>query len=191
MVNQRPTLLVVALLTTLTCAQSNYARFPGKRSEVDSPDGKYVFVNVDNQQQPHHSLFLEEKSTGRRHKISDYERSVAVVWAPNSKRFALNDYAGSDFTSTYIISVDESLPKVDIQKVIVSKFKRIARGDHDYFGVRRWLDDRRVIVNHWGHGESQPSGFCECYIYTLNGPVKQCGVQSAGNSEERCEELTP
>lgn len=189
-VNLRVKLLILALLQVLTYAQANYARFPSAKSQAPSPDGRYVVVNIDNQRQPYHSIILEEKGTGRTRKIADYERSVAVLWAPSSGLLALNEYSGSDSTSTYIIPLDESLPKIDVQKEIVSKAKHIAHGDHEYFGVMRWVDDRRVIVNHWGHGESE-QGFCECYIYTLNGSVRRCAIEHSSDPEERCQKLTP
>src|SRR2546423_7329772 len=92
--------LIFILLSLSAICQTNYAKFPGRRSELPSPDGRYTLVNVDNGRQNFHSISLKEKSTGTVRKITDYGRSAAVVWAPNSKRFALNDYAGSDYTNT-------------------------------------------------------------------------------------------
>lgn len=185
-------LLIFVLLSTLSYAQTNYARFPGKRSELSSPDGHYVLVNVDSDREPYHSIILKEKSTSTMRKISDYGRSATVVWAPDSRHFALNDYAGSDFTSTHIIAVDESVPRIDLQKELLAHVRRLAGGDHEYFGVVRWLDNRHVIVNHWSHGESQPRAFCECYVYTLNGSVGKCAKQPrSSDPEQRCQELAP
>ena len=188
----RMNLLIFVLLSTFSYTQTNYARFPGKRSELPSPDGHYVLVNVDSDREPYHSIILKEKSTSTMRKISDYGRSATVVWAPDSRHFALNDYAGSDFTNTHIIAVDESVPRIDIQMEILAHVRRLAGGDHEYFGVVRWLDNRHVIVHHWGHGESQQRAFCECHIYTLNGSVEKCANQPrSSDPEERCQELTP
>ena len=88
---RRMNLLIFVLLSTLSYAQINYARFPGKRSELPSPDGHYVLVNVDSDREPYHSIILKEKSTSTTRKISDYGRSATVVWAPDSRHFALND----------------------------------------------------------------------------------------------------
>ena len=128
----RMNLLIFVLLSTFSYTQTNYARFPGKRSELPSPDGHYVLVNVDSDREPYHSIILKEKSTSTMRKISDYGRSATVVWAPDSRHFALNDYAGSDFTNTHIIAVDESVPRIDIQ-MKSSPMSDVWREDHEYF----------------------------------------------------------
>ena len=50
-----------------------------------------------------------------------------------------------------------------------------------------------VAVHFFGHGSSPVRAFCECYIYTLNGPVRKCARQPKGGDdpEGRCGEITP
>jgi hypothetical protein len=183
-------LLTLLLLSTACYSQMNSARFPGPRSELPSPDGRYELINTNSDREPHHTLFLKEKRTGELRKITDYERSVGVVWAPDSRHFAVNDYAGSNVTDTYIVATAGIAARIDVQDEINKKVKHLIGGDHEYFGVARWLDARRVIVHHWGHGDD--GMFCECYIYVLRGPVRKCARQpKSSEPEERCAEITP
>jgi len=186
----KASLLVVVLLSSISYSQTNPARFPGRRSDVFSPDRRYVLRNVNNSQEPYHSIFLSDKRTGKKRKVYDYGRGAAVVWAPDSRRFAVNDYAGSDFTNTYIFAADEMARPIDVQKEIYDEADDLVGGHHEYFGVARWLDNQRVIVHHWGHGDE--GMFCQCYIYTLNGPVQKCARQpKSSDPEQRCEDTTP
>ena len=178
--------LAFLLLSTSGYSQSKYARFPDDRS-VSSPDGRYILINVDSGREPnHYSILLKDKTAGKTSKIYEYGRSATAVWAPDSRHFAINDYAGSDFTNTYIIAVDGITPRIDLQKEISQQID-LPGGDHEYFGVARWLDERRVVVHHWGHDSDRRSEFCGCYTYTLNGRVERCAKQPRNN----CEELTP
>jgi len=180
------------LLSTVSQPQTSYSKFPGPSQGI-SPDGRYVLLSVENEREPYHSILLKDKNTRKMRKIYDYGRSASVVWAPDSRHFALNDYAGSNLAETYIIAVDETEPRIDLQEEI-ARHQRVGptAGDHEYFGVSRWLDERKVVVHHWGHGGSPTKAFCMCYIYTLNGSVEKCTRQpQASNPEQQCAEITP
>jgi hypothetical protein len=119
------------------------------------------------------------------------------VWSPDSRHFALNDYGGSDFTETAILSVDETVPKIDVQDEILRQDERervtLVGFGRDYFGVARWLDARRVVVHHWGHNDEPPLGsFCVCYVYVLGGSVQKCLRQPRGSElEDLCGRTMP
>ena len=124
-------LMMSFLLLPVVSFSPTARRFPGNKSELTSPDGHWTLQNVDRDQEPHHSILLKENTTGKARKICDYNRSAAVIWSPDSRHFALNDYAGSDFTETTILSVDETVPNVDVQKEVNSKSKVTMGGDHE------------------------------------------------------------
>ena len=169
-------------------------RFPNGKSELASPDGRWILQNVDRDTEPHHSILLKDKTTGKTRKICDYERHASIIWSPDSRNFALNDYAGSDFATASIISVDEAASIIKLQDEI-RKTRGTREGEHEYYGVVRWLDERRVMVHDWGHGEPAPRDFCMCYVYTLDGSVRRCARQPEGKHlgelEDYCSHTTP
>jgi hypothetical protein len=191
--------LVVSLV--LSSAVASFAQsersFPGKKSELISRDGRWMLQNVDRDQEPYHSILLKDNTSGKSRKVCDYSRSVRVLWAPDSRHFALNDYAGSNFTETTIVSVDETAPTIDVQAAILHsngglrESVTLVRSGHDYFGVTRWLDKHRAVVHHWGHSDVPPlRAFCECYVYTLDGSVEKC-AHHVKEAEELCDTVTP
>jgi len=177
------------LLSVVSFSQTS-RRFPGKKSELTSPDGRWVLQDVHRDQGPNHSIFLKDRTSGKTRKICDYERGVGLVWSPDSRRFALNDYGGSDYTETNIFSIDDAVSKIDVQKEIQDKSDVKLGGDHEYFGVAYWVDKRRVVVHHWGYGNGDPV-YCECYVYTLNGSVRRCAQQPNPVDDDFCERTTP
>ena len=181
-------LMMAFLLLSVVSFSQTTRRFPGKESELISPDRHWTVQNVDRDQEPHHSILLKDNITGKTRKLSDYERGVGAVWSPDNHHLALNYYAGSDFTETAILSVDETIPKIDVQEAILPKID-IPDCDHCYFGVSRWLDDRRVVVHAWGYG-NRSSLFCLCYIYTLSGSTTKC-IRQPKPDGDVCETLTP
>lgn len=188
--------LLFCLIATLSYGQQAYRRWPGGRSELVSPDGRYVLLNVNNDHEPHHSIFLKDKSSGTQTKMYEYDRSATVLWAPDGKHFALNDYGGSDFAETYIIALDGS--RIDVSKHIsdyvpAKPSHRNFSWDHAYFAVSRWIDSRRAIVNFWGHGaDPRPNSGCVCYVYSLDNGVKECVKQPRSSDlEGYCGRITP
>jgi hypothetical protein len=136
---------------------------------------------------------LKNNATREARKICEYGRHVSVLWSPDSRYFALNDYVGSNIAETFIISVDETVSRVDLQDRILSKYGAVTHGGHEYFGVARWLDVRRVVIHDWGHDDEPPSrDFCVCYVYTLGAYVQKCAHQPRGSDlEEFCARTTP
>ena len=168
-----------AAIAIVCYSQSNRASFPGEVSNITSPDGRYIIRSVDNTESPYHSLFLTDQKTSASRKILDYGRTVTVVWSPRSKFF---------------FCVEQSTPKIDVQEELtrgISGFRQ-HKWDHDYFGVSRWIDNRRVSILFWGHGGVPSREFCQCYIYTLDGSVQKCANQPKGNNlEQQCGRRTP
>jgi hypothetical protein len=182
------------LLSVVSFGQTQTGRrFPGKKPELASPDGRWVLQNVDRDQEPHHSIFLKDKTTGKTRKICDYGRSASVIWSPDSRHFALNDYAGSNYAEASIITVDETRPTIKLQDVILDKYGAATDWGHEYFGTVRWLDAQRVVIHDWGHKDEPPLGdSCVCYVYALGGSVRKCAHQPKGSDlEQLCWKTTP
>jgi hypothetical protein len=190
----RNALAVCVLSLTVIFAvpfQSQASRnFPGGKSEITSPDGRYAVLNVDHNEEYRHVLFLKHKTTEKVRQVYEYTRSANIVWSPDSRHFAIDDGAGSDYTETKILSVDEGVPGIDVQKEILDKANYVSGGHHEYFYVAYWIDPRRVVVYHWGYGREDPNGFCDCYVYRLNGPVRNCERQPK-DSDRACQQAIP
>jgi hypothetical protein len=180
---------VVAVVVIPSLAQVS-RNFPGPKSELTSPNVRYVIQNVDHNEEYKHFLFLKDKATGTSRQVYEYGRSASVVWSPDSRHSAINDYAGSDYTETSIVSVDEKTPSIDVRKEINSKSDVTLSGDHEYFGVAYWIDNRRVVVHHSGYGNGGPT-YCECFVYVLNGRVRKCTRQPDPSDDDFCERTTP
>jgi hypothetical protein len=93
--------VVLSLLSTASFSQTARS-FPGPKSELTSPNGRYVIQNVDHNEDYQHFLFLKDKTSGKSRQVYGYGRDASVVWSPDSRHFALNDGAGSDYTETKI-----------------------------------------------------------------------------------------
>jgi hypothetical protein len=151
--------------------------FPGRKSDLASPDGRYLIQSVERDEESRFALSLKDTTTGKSRKVYEYGRGASVLWSPDSRYFAVDDAAGSDHTRTKILPVDESAPEIDVQKEIQEKAKAVPGGHHEYFYVAYWIDSRRTVIYHWGYGGELSHGFCECYVYRLNGPVRRCERQ--------------
>jgi len=171
------------------CARTS-GELTGSSSDIVSPDGRYALHNIDDYKHFQHSVFLKDRRTGSSQKVYEYGRSAGALWSPDSRHFAINDHAGSDYTETKILSVDKSDPDIDVQKEVRDKYDDVPGGHHEYFYVAYWIDSRRVVVYHWGYGGEDPNGFCNCYVYRLNGPVHKCARQPK-DSDSVCSQTTP
>jgi hypothetical protein len=171
--------LLVSLLSTLLAfvahAEKHAAKsatFP-ERSRAVSPNGRYATVGVDSDAEPHHTVFLEDRKLKTRRKLFTYERSIDLLWNPDSKSFALTDYGGSDFSLCSIISIYEKVPSVDILEKVVKAVsakerKTLLENHHVYIVATEWFDSDRLRVKVWGYGEVNPSGFTRFYIFDIH-----------------------
>ena len=114
----RPAFILVALFVLAAQAQT-FRNFPGRKSDLTSPSGRYVIQNVERDEGRQFVLSLKDKTTGKSRKVYEYGRGASVLWSPDSRHFVIDDGAGSDYTETKIIPVDESAPEIDVQKEIL------------------------------------------------------------------------
>jgi len=146
--------------------------FP-ERSSATSPDGRYVLVNVDRDSEPfEHTIFLEDRKHKTRREIYRYERGVQVLWNPDGRQFALSDFAGSDYATCNIMSVNQEIKAIpvleNLLKMVSTKEKeRIQRNDHLYIAGVRWIDGKRLLVKIWGHDSDTRTGFERYYRYKV------------------------
>jgi hypothetical protein len=174
-------LFVVLSLIGLTATQAQplntkLISFP-EHSRALSPDGRYLITGVESDSEPYHTVFLDDRRLKTRRKLFNYDRHIELLWNPDSKHFALNDYAGSDYTECKIISVDEEIPSIDVWNEILkgstSKGQRSLLENHHVCVVaREWIDSYTLKVKVWGYGDVNPSGFIRFYTYNKKLGVK-------------------
>lgn len=117
---------------------------------------------------------------------------ASVLWSPDSHKLAINDYAGSDFTNNLVLSVNTNTPPFDLKNEVLRSLAghEIPTSDHLYMSFIRWRSGSQLELIAWGHGEEAQGGFCQCFLVSLNGNVRQCKLHG-GNSdpEKHCEKL--
>jgi hypothetical protein len=115
-----------------------------------------------------------------------------VLWSPNSRRVAINDYAGSDYTNNVVVSVDKDVPPIDLKKLLSQLQPRLAilESDHLYLSAKKWKSDSEIELIAWGHDSARENGFCQCFLVSLKGSIQQCRLSFAGSDpEEYCDKI--
>ena len=100
------------------------------------------------------------------------------MWNPDSKSFALTDYAGSNISACSVIDVDRKVPTIDIWEEILKRIganeRKAMQGNHHvYIAATRWEGSRTLKVKIWGYGDQSPHGFTRFYLYDLGGHVRR------------------
>ena len=156
---------------------------------VTSPDGHYQVLNVFCSSQTNErefALVLRNVKSGERRTLYTYDRDATVVWSPDSRWIAINDYAGSDYTDNVVLSTDRSTPPIDLKKLLLqSKPKQdILESDHLYLSASEWKSEREIELVAWGHDSGRKIGFCRCFLMSLEGSSRQCSLPVLGDDPE-------
>lgn len=192
------TRLLVGLLLAMPAVGQTPDCVPSGRSagpSVTSPDGRYEVLNVFCSSQTNErelALVLRNVKSGESRTLYTYERNATVLWSPDSRRIAINDYAGSDYTNNVVVSVDQSAPTIDLKKwLLQSKPKQnILGSDHLYLSANEWKSESEIQLLAWGHDSGRKVGFCRCFLVTLGGSIQQCRLSVTGDdSEEHCDKI--
>lgn len=151
--------------------------FP-EHSRASSPDGLYALINVDSDTEPYHTVLLEDRRLKMQRTLLHYERHVDVLWNPDSKSFALTDYAGSDYSLCSIIYVDASMPAINVweellKRVTTNERKIMEDNHHVYVVATRWVGTKTLRLKIWGYGDISPRGFTRFYSYDVDGRVRR------------------
>jgi hypothetical protein len=136
--------------------------FPSAHTHAVAPDGRFAVVNVDSDKEPYHALFLEDRQTNSWRKVLEYDRSVEVLWNPDSSAFAVNNYAGSNVGECLILFTKGKTAPVNVGDALLD---RMASGeelstlhisDHIYWTAVRWTSPGLLKVKVWGHTGVNP-----------------------------------
>jgi len=159
------------------------------RPSVTSPDGRYQVLNVfcsDQTNGRELALVLRHVKSDKRRTLYTFERDATVVWSPNSRWVAINDYAGSDYTNNIVFSVDQSTPPIDLKKLLLQAKPRqdILESDHLYLSASEWKSEKEIKLVAWGHDSERKIGFCRCFLISLGGSAWQCRLSVVGDDPE-------
>ena len=154
--------IAVALSAASESRTAAPVSFPSAAREAVSPNGHFAVINLDSDEVPYHTLFLENRQTRVRQKLMDYGRSVEVLWNPTSASFAVTDYAGSNVAECLVFLVSD--PRLaqnvaDVLQKTIANPKELAvlrQGGHTYWKAVRWTSPRTLVVKVWGHTDEKP-----------------------------------
>jgi hypothetical protein len=156
----------------------------GELSRIPSPDGKWILTFEGPHDCSQRKLWIEDSGVHKRRFIKDYERSLSISWAPDSRHFFVDDAWGSDGESCTLYD-PMTLRGVDMADVLVGAnvdVKRFLKAGHSYLRATRWVDSHELIVVLFGHFDDPPGGgFTLRYRVDLNGNVHKL---SQKDSEE-------
>ncbi len=159
------------------------------KPSVASPDGRYQVLNVFCANQADgRALVLRSVKSGERRTLYTYERDASVLWSPDSRWIAINDYAGSDYTNNVVVSIDRSTPSIDLkERLLQSKPKQsILKSDHLYLTASEWKSESEIDLLAFGHDSERKITFCRCFLMSLKGEIQQCSLPGGADTEEYC-----
>ena len=168
--------IVTLLLQSFVVNSENLVKFPGEKSEIVSPDKKYVLYNVDLEYvEPHHFLFLVDTKNRNHEKLYEYGRYVDVLWSTDGDGLIINDFGGSDYSNTIIFLFGDTKKRIDIKDELRQRMKdnkSIFGNHHVYIEGVKWLSKNRIKIKISGYGDVDPDGFTLWYEYTIGDGFK-------------------
>lgn len=164
-------LLNYSFLLFPAIANMNLTRFPGERSEITSPNGRYILYNINTEKaKPYHTLFLKDLKKKTDEKLYTYDRYIEVLWSPKGTALIVNDHGGSDYTNSIIFLLNDWKKKIDVKEQIrlrMGNNKSIFGNHHVYIEGIEWIDENNIKIKIYGYGEVDPDGFTLWYEYKI------------------------
>lgn len=169
--------LILFGVGALLSAQTS-ARYPGS-APLKSPDRKYSILNVDDwtREEPKHHLYLVNAQTLKKTLLFEYGRSAEVFWCPSSSFVVINDFAGSNVSSVYLVDIDVERKNLALDDLLLQWMKNhgqeeIASScDHIYAyasGITPQGDIKLVLT---GYNGLNPKGFTRKFLYAKSGEL--------------------
>jgi hypothetical protein len=183
----------ILVIPAVAASAAHSITFPGNTSELYSPNGLYIIKNVDqplsNGTQWNHNLLFKTK--GQKEQIilnphnrvlsnvpgaCSYDRTVDILWSPDSSAFAFNDWIGSNVASAYLYRVHDLSHPIDLGDTVYGAVKgkrdqlAISKSDHIYSFANRWISPTVLEIKETGHA----SGIAFTFYFRLNLRSKSC-----------------
>jgi hypothetical protein len=146
----------------------------GEITRVASPNRKWTLVFECPNECKERKLWVEENASHSRKLVKEYERSLDVSWAPDSRLFFVNDASGSTETRCYIYEPD-SLKETDLSQIILGRDPSAAQflnAGHSYLEAKQWNNSNELRVILEGHNDGEPPrAFTVVYHVGVTGSV--------------------
>jgi hypothetical protein len=139
-------------------AVASPAMFPGPVARVIDPTGHFQIGWSEPSGGASHQLLFADAGSPNGTPFLAFDRSVAVVWAPNGNSFAVTNHKGSDRSEVLVFAVPPKQP-TQLLFVLPAYLRRlIAANHHAYLDVVTW-DREGLTIHAHGYGEGSPNGF--------------------------------
>jgi len=153
----------------------------GEASRIPSPNGKWTLIFECPNDCSERKLWVEETSSHARKLVKEYDRSLDIAWAPDSRLFFVNDNSGSTDARCYVYEA-ASLKETDVAKVVLARYpdaEQFVNSGHSYLRAKRWLNSHALLVVLTGHNDGSPPGaFTLRYRVDLSGRVQKLSQKS-------------
>jgi hypothetical protein len=162
--NSKMSIPIFGLLALM--ALSHGIQFPGSVPSV-SPNGRFVLTwKEPSKGIPDHQLFLRDRKFNWDKSVYQFGRHIEVVWAPDSKHFALTDHAGSNLSEVLLVDPLNSGQKLSVP-IPEEIEKKIADHHHVYIQFVRWLSGRKVRLSIEAYDSNSKSPYKGYFDYEL------------------------
>jgi hypothetical protein len=143
-------------------------------SRIPSPNGKWTLIFECPNDCSERKLWIRDNASHTRKLVKEYDRSLSISWAPNSRLFFVNDASGSTETRCYLYD-PITLKETDLAKVVEAgdpDASDFLYAGHSYLEAKRWLNSHELLVVLEGHNDGlPPGGFAVRYRIDLSGGV--------------------
>lgn len=148
----------------------------GPAARIPSPDRKWTLVFDCPKDCTERKLWIEDGTTHQRMLVHEYERSLDVSWAPDSRLFFVNDAYGSNGTECHIYE-PSTLKAIDVADIVTARDPKATAyigAGHSYVWAKRWITSRELLVVLSGHFDDPPfRGFTIKYRINVNGALRR------------------
>lgn len=157
----------------------------GEATRIPSPNRKWTLVFECPDECKERKLWIEENASHSRKLVKEYERSLDVSWAPDSRLFFVNDASGSTETRCYIYEAG-SLKETDLAQIVLARDPSAAQflnSGHSYLEAKRWNNSHELLIILEGHNDGErPGAFTVVYDVGVTGSVHKLSQHVEANA---------
>lgn len=130
----------------------------GKETRIPSPNRQWSLIFECPDYSKMRKLWIVDNASHARRLVKDYERSLAIAWAPDGQRFFVDDDYGSNGSGSYVIDAT-TLKITDLAPIIanhVADSTQFFNAGHSYLQAKEWIGSHELLVVLFGHFDETP-----------------------------------